>query len=47
LLLRKWRVERTRVVNELTGDGNVRREQSMLAKRWSTTGKTDWEVVDG
>jgi len=32
-LQKKLRVERTRMVNELTGDGNVTREQSMLAKR--------------
>ena len=33
IFLRKSRIERVRVVNELTGDGNVKRDQSMFVKR--------------
>jgi hypothetical protein len=39
-LQKKLRVERTRMVNELTGDGNVTWGQSMLAKR------QPWKSVD-
>jgi len=40
LLQSESRVERSRVVNELTGDGNVTREHSMFAKRQT------WESAD-
>ena len=32
LFLTELRVERSRMINELTGDGNVTKEQSMLIK---------------
>ena len=47
-LHKKLRVERTRMINELTGDGNVVWEQSMLAKRqpWKSVYRA-WRKIKG
>jgi hypothetical protein len=48
-LQKKLRVERSRMINGLTGEGNVTREQSMLAERqpWKSAYRVGCRTKDG